>query len=204
MEKLKFADYDKEGLDFLANRGRPIPGQSLTNDPDNPYPWESPTEFTNLQSATDALFVELTEPEVYESILNMIQSGESIANVAQIVLYDGFQKGMFNPDLLMLLIEPTMYILMALSEKAGIDDYKIYDDEEEDEFDTNEQLEGMDKIMDMAQEKFTSTMKKGVIPREIEQKIERLEIPERKSLLERNEQPQIEKQPDSLLDEGEK
>jgi len=124
--------------------------------------------------------------------------------VAQIVLYDGFQKGMFNPDLLMLLIEPTMYILMALSEKAGIDDYKIYDDEEEDEFDTNEQLEGMDKIMDMAQEKFTSTMKKGVIPREIEQKIERLEIPERKSLLERNEQPQIEKQPDSLLDEGEK
>ena len=172
MEKLKFADYDKEGLDFLANRGRPIPGQSLTNDPDNPYPWESPPEFTNLQSATDALFVELTEPEVYESILNMIQSGESIANVAQIVLYDGFQKGMFNPDLLMLLIEPTMYILMALSEKAGIDDYKIYDDEEEDEFDTNEQLEGMDKIMDMAQEKFTSTMKKGVIPREIEQKIE--------------------------------
>jgi len=104
----------------------------------------------------------------------------------------------------MLLIEPTMYILMALSEKAGIDDYKIYDDEEEDEFDTNEQLEGMDKIMDMAQEKFTSTMKKGVIPREIEQKIERLEIPERKSLLERNEQPQIEEQPDSLLDEGEK
>ena len=196
MEKLKFADYDKEGLDFLANRGRPIPGQSLTNDPDNPYPWESPPEFTNLQSATDALFVELTEPEVYESILNMIQSGESIANVAQIVLYDGFQKGMFNPDLLMLLIEPTMYMLMALSEKAGVDDYKIYDDEEEDEFDSNEQLEGMDRI--------TSTMKKGVIPREIEQKIERLEIPERKSLLERNEQPQIEEQSDSLLDEGEK
>ena len=25
---------------FSSNPGTPIPGQSLTNDPDTPYPWE--------------------------------------------------------------------------------------------------------------------------------------------------------------------
>lgn len=200
MAEVEYKNFEQEGLDFLANRGRPIPGQSLTNSPDEAYAWEKTPQFTNLQSATDALFVELTEPEVYDSILTMIEQGESIANVAQVVLYDGFQKGMFNPDLMMLLIEPTMYILMALAEKGGIDDYKIYNGEEEDELDDESELEGMDKVMDVAKQKLAPKMKSGVLPRDIEAKIDELEIPERPSLLERQEMPQEEP---SLLDRGE-
>lgn len=200
MAEVEYKNFEQEGLDFLANRGRPIPGQSLTNSPDEAYAWEKTPQFTNLQSATDALFVELTEPEVYDSVLTMIERGESIANVAQVILYDGFQKGMFNPDLMMLLIEPTMYMLMALAEKGGIDDYKIYNGEEEDEFDEDEQLEGMDKMMDIAKDKLAPKMKSGVLPRDIETKIEELDIPARPSLLERQEMPQEEP---SLLDRGE-
>jgi hypothetical protein len=200
MAEVEYKNFEQEGLDFLANRGRPIPGQSLTNSPDEAYAWEKTPQFTNLQSATDALFVELTEPEVYDSILTMIEQGESIANVAQVVLYDGFQKGMFNPDLMMLLIEPTMYILMALAEKGGIDDYKIYNGEEEDELDDESELEGMDRVMDVAKQKLAPKMKSGVLPRDIEAKIDELEIPERPSLLERQEMPQEEP---SLLDRGE-
>jgi hypothetical protein len=200
MAEVEYKNFEQEGLDFLANRGRPIPGQSLTNSPDEAYAWEKTPQFTNLQSATDALFVELTEPEVYDSVLTMIERGESIANVAQVILYDGFQKGMFNPDLMMLLIEPTMYMLMALAEKGGIDDYKIYNGEEEDEFDEDEQLEGMDKMMDIAKDKLAPKMKSGVLPRDIEAKIEELDIPARPSLLERQEMPQEEP---SLLDRGE-
>jgi hypothetical protein len=200
MAEVEYKNFEQEGLDFLANRGRPIPGQSLTNSPDESYAWEKTPQFTNLQSATDALFVELTEPEVYDSVLTMIERGESIANVAQVILYDGFQKGMFNPDLMMLLIEPTMYMLMALAEKGGIDDYKIYNGEEEDEFDEDEQLEGMDKMMDIAKDKLAPKMKSGVLPRDIEAKIEELDIPARPSLLERQEMPQEEP---SLLDRGE-
>ena len=33
-------EYNQEGIDALVNTGRPIPGQSLTEDPDNSYPWE--------------------------------------------------------------------------------------------------------------------------------------------------------------------
>ena len=200
MAEVEYKNFEQEGLDFLANRGRPIPGQSLTNSPDEAYAWEKTPQFTNLQSATDALFVELTEPEVYDSVLTMIERGESIANVAQVILYDGFQKGMFNPDLMMLLIEPTMYMLMALAEKGGIDDYTIYNGEEEDEFDEDEQLEGMDKMMDIAKDKLAPKMKSGVLPRDIETKIEELDIPARPSLLERQEMPQEEP---SLLDRGE-
>ena len=200
MAEVEYKNFEQEGLDFLANRGRPIPGQSLTNSPDEAYAWEKTPQFTNLQSATDALFVELTEPEFYDSVLTMIERGESIANVAQVILYDGFQKGMFNPDLMMLLIEPTMYMLMALAEKGGIDDYKIYNGEEEDEFDEDEQLEGMDKMMDIAKDKLAPKMKSGVLPRDIEAKIEELDIPARPSLLERQEMPQEEP---SLLDRGE-
>lgn len=200
MAEVEYKNFEQEGLDFLANRGRPIPGQSLTNSPDEAYAWEKTPQFTNLQSATDALFVELTEPEVYDSVLTMIEQGESIANVAQVVLYDGFQKGMFNPDLMMLLIEPTMYILMALAEKGGIDDYKIYNGEEEDELDDESELEGMDRVMDVAKQKLAPKMKSGVLPRDIEAKIDELEIPERPSLLERQEMPQEEP---SLLDRGE-
>ena len=200
MAEVEYKNFEQEGLDFLANRGRPIPGQSLTNSPDEAYAWEKTPQFTNLQSATDALFVELTEPEVYASVLTMIEQGESIANVAQVVLYDGFQKGMFNPDLMMLLIEPTMYILMALAEKGGIDDYKIYNGEEEDELDDESELEGMDRVMDVAKQKLAPKMKSGVLPRDIEAKIDELEIPERPSLLERQEMPQEEP---SLLDRGE-
>lgn len=200
MAEVNYKNFEQEGLDFLANRGRPIPGQSLTNSPDEPYAWEQSPQFTNLQAATDALFVELTEPEVYDSVLTMIERGESIANVAQIILYDGFQKGMFNPDLMMLLIEPTMYMLMALAEKGGVDDYKLYDDEEDDEFDEDQQLEGMDKIMDMAKDKLAPKMKSGVLPRDIEAKIKELDIPARPSLLERQDMSQEEP---SLLDRGE-
>jgi hypothetical protein len=180
MAEVEYKNFEQEGLDFLANRGRPIPGQSLTNSPDEAYAWEKTPQFTNLQSATDALFVELTEPEVYDSILTMIEQGESIANVAQVVLYDGFQKGMFNPDLMMLLIEPTMYILMALAEKGGIDDYKIYNGEEEDELDDESELEGMDRVMDVAKQKLAPKMKSGVLPRDIPQ--------EEPSLLDRGEE----------------
>ena len=46
---------ENKGLDLLAQsaeRGRPIPGQSLTNDPDQAYNWERPPEIVTLQDGT--------------------------------------------------------------------------------------------------------------------------------------------------------
>jgi hypothetical protein len=181
-----YKDYDQEGLKFLSTNGRPIPGESLTNSPDAPYPWEQPTQFTELEPAIDALFIELTEPEAYHSIINLVDNKVPLGDITQIILTDGFQKGMWNPDLLLLLIEPTMYMIMALAEKAGIMDAVVYQGEEEDEEDeNNEQLSNIEKAMDIAQDRVVPKAKAGVIPKDIETKLAEFTPPEQPSLLEK-------------------
>ena len=38
----------------LSSKGAPIAGQSLTNDPDQSYPWEKPAKFANPREALDS------------------------------------------------------------------------------------------------------------------------------------------------------
>ena len=188
MGEKQYKDFDQEGLEFLANNGRPIPGESLTNSPDNPYPWEQAPQFTELQPATDVLFLELTEPEAYHSTMDLIKSGVSVGDVAQVILTDGFQKGMWNPDLMMLLIEPTMYMIIAFAEKAGIQDYITYQGEDEEPDDDNEQLAGIEEAIDIAQDKIVPKAKAGIFPKEIEERLEKFTAPEQPSLLEKPQQ----------------
>tara|TARA_R100001126_G_scaffold30353_1_gene16801 strand:+ start:883 stop:1476 length:594 start_codon:yes stop_codon:yes gene_type:complete len=182
-----YTDYDQEGLKFLSTNGRPIPGESLTNSPDTPYPWEQPTQFTELQPAIDALFIELTEPEAYHSIINLVENKVPIGDITQVILTDAFQKGMWNPDLLMLLIEPTMYMIMALAEKAGIMDAVVYQGEEEDEEETEDQLSSIDKAINIAQDKVVPKAKAGVLPKDIETKLADFTPPKQPSLLEKSD-----------------
>lgn len=188
MVEKQYKDFDQEGLEFLANNGRPIPGESLTNSPDNPYPWEQAPQFTELQPATDVLFLELTEPEAYHSTMDLIKSGVSVGDVAQVILTDGFQKGMWNPDLMMLLIEPTMYMIIAFAEKAGIQDYITYQGEDEEPDDDNEQLAGIEEAINIAQDKIVPKAKAGIFPKEIEERLEKFTAPEQPSLLEKPQQ----------------
>jgi hypothetical protein len=52
--------------------------------------------------------------------------------VTQILLFEGFNQGKWNPDLMVLLIEPTAYMLMALAERADIDYVITKNQDEED------------------------------------------------------------------------
>ena len=54
----------------LNQKGQfPIPGQSLTNDPTNPAPFEKPPEFTNVYEASEFIFETLLEPEVHGGLI---------------------------------------------------------------------------------------------------------------------------------------
>ena len=101
-------------------RGRPIPGQSLTNSPQQPYNWEKPVEFTNPKETMMYVFGILTEPETTSNILLSVSNGVGIIDIASVVLYSGFLEGKWNPDLMLMLMEPTIYMIMALAEKAEI------------------------------------------------------------------------------------
>ena len=194
-KQTQFKDFDQDGLEFLANNGRPIPGSSLTNSPDNPYPWEQPAQYTELQPAIDALFLELSEPEAFHSIMDLVRNDVPVGDVAQVVLTDGFQKGLWNPDLMLLLMEPTMYMIIAFAEKAGIQDYVTYEGEQDDPEDEDEQLAGVEEAINIAQSRVVSKVKSGALPRDIEEKLKEFTPPEQPSLLEKPETSE----PESLL-----
>ena len=129
MENIEREVKNQEILDHLGKMEGPIPGQSLTNSPDEPAPWERPPTYTTMNEAMHSLFDMLTEEEMYIDVVSAIGQGMPIVNLTEVILTDGFQKGAWNPDLMIQLIEPTMYMLMSMAEKAGVK-YKI--DEEDD------------------------------------------------------------------------
>ena len=174
---------EQEGLEVLGQMQRPIPGQSLTNSPDTPYPWEQPTEFTEIQPAIESMFINLTEEDAYEALVDIIDADNTIAEAAQIILFAGFEQGLWNPDLMTLLIEPTMYLIMALVERAGRVEYKIDREPDElDEEDKAEQITAMEKLLSQAavqaEEDKVSGVKSGVLPTEIEKKLKEIKVPE--------------------------
>lgn len=174
---------------------RPIPGQGLTSDPENPYPWEKPPEFTDLEDGLQYVFGRLINPEAYVSIMNVIDDGTALMDITQGILFKGFTEGKWNPDLMMMLAEPTTYMLMALAERADID-FKVYKGEEEDE-DTESTLFNIDidkqKLKELRSVSKSQKIPKGMIPKEIEEQIEELPA---SSLLSK---PEEEEPADSLL-----
>ena len=122
-------ELSEEGLNELVelkSKGSPIPGQSLVNNPDEPYPWEQPPQFSNPREALDSLLTTILTPDAVEHILQSLVKGVSVSDLAMVILYSKFTEGLFNPDAMLLLAEPLMYIIMAIAEEADIE-YNIED-----------------------------------------------------------------------------
>ena len=185
----------EKAIEFLGNSlatGKAIPGQSLTNSPDNKYKWEQPPEFTNHKEASLYVFSVLTTPETVPNLLESVANGVGVIDLASIVLYSGFLEGKWNPDLMALLMEPTMYMIMALSEKANIK-YVVDsgDDEQEPEITSEQQEKSFKKGLTALEEIKKEAVNKinpQAIPVEIKEKLETIELP--KGLLDREERPE--------------
>lgn len=181
---------NQEYLKAIATGGRPIPGQSLTSDPNNPAPYEKPPEFTTINEASEYLFAKFIDEDVYPELMGVLDQGVPIMDVVQTTLFTGFTEGKWNPDLLMLMVEPTAYMLLGLAESADIDPV-IYRDQQEDEFD-----EDFDADLNPQQEqykKLAASLNMGkidkVLPQEIVEQIE--EVPTA-SLMQAPEEPAVE------------
>ena len=191
-------------IDFLQqslDTGRPIPGQSLTNSPEEPYNWEKPAEFSNPKEAMLYTFGILTEPETTANILINITNGVSVIDIASIILYQGFTEGKWNPDLMTLLMEPTMYMIMALCEKAEIP-YKLDSADEEDveEIMGDKAVAAVEQeigALDQIRKKAVQQVSPQSVPDDVRKVIEQTEI--QPSLLEKVEQTTN----NSLLSKGE-
>jgi hypothetical protein len=111
----------------------PLAGQSLTADPDSKMAWDGPPKYSSVREASEAIFLDILEDDNLKAIVTMLQDGVPVSEITQVLLMTGFSKGQFNPDTLLLLIEPVMYMIMAIGDKFGIEDVKIYRGEEEDD-----------------------------------------------------------------------
>ena len=143
-----------------------IPGESLTNDPESPWPWEKPPQYTSMHKACEFLFEKLTEEENYVNLLEVAGNGMPLMNIARVMLTDGFQNGLWNPDLLMTLVEPLVYMMAALLERADID-FVI-------EYDSDDEGETPDKDIDALRQ----LQRKSLVPEEIEERISEFKVPE--------------------------
>lgn len=196
-------EYNQEAVDAFAQAGKPIPGQSLTANPDEPRPFEGPPDFTNFKEALDYTASELLLEENYTPLVLAIADGVPITDLVMQIGYVGFREGKWNPDLMMMLMEPLMYLLMALAEKADIK-YRI-DDEDDDEDDDSILEDRVKNISETLKAKEKGEIPQGALPSDIITQIENLEIP-KQSLLGKTEETIVAQQESqlqqSLLEKG--
>ena len=111
----------------------PTPGESLTKNPEEKFAWEQASEYTEVRPFMEDLFLQLTEDkDRYVKLLVSFLQQVSIADTTQMLLYTSWRAGKINTDLMLLLIEPVMYLLIAMAEQAEIEPV-IYDEENVDE-----------------------------------------------------------------------
>ena len=102
----------------------PIPGQSLTDEPGN-YPWEHPPQYVTTDGAADHLWNRMSEPEFAEQIIAMLDAGVPVEAIGRTVLFGGFLKGKFSPDVAFIIAEPVMRMIATIGVIAGIKDIKM-------------------------------------------------------------------------------
>ena len=195
-------ELNQEYVDNLSNMDRAMPGSSLTNDPDTPLPFEGQPEYTDAREAAEYIFQFVTKEENYIPIMQAVGDGYPLMDLTQAMLFQGFSEGKWNPDLLMILAEPTAYILMALAERAGID-FVIYRGEADDEEEEEELLcikYDEERLNELREAKKTKEIPEGIIPKEIERRLDEAPV---ESLLAAqnvpNEDTEETKQPQSLM-----
>ena len=182
----------------------PVAGQSLTNSTDDKYPWEQPPEYTSVREAREKIFLDMLEPERLKGIQNLMMNEISVNSIAEVILTEGFRKGKFNPDMMLNLLEPTMYMLMAIGEKSGIEtivDSDGYDDNEDEE-DVQNAMQSRNAMIKEGG-RFKDARIKTVQPTSVGSDIQsRLEKLDTKKLQESILQKQEVKPRESLLERG--
>jgi len=186
-----------EALDKLValkSRGSAIPGQSLTNSPDQPYPWEQPAEFANPRDAIDAILTQLLQPEAVKEIINALSNGASVGDLAMAITYAKFTEGKISPDTMLLVMEPIMYLIMSIGEEANIQ-YNIDNDDidEEDEDEIAEKLQEFENVFEQIQagamdkEIKPENLSEGVVDKSLLDRVKQAGPEIRQSLLAREE-----------------
>lgn len=118
----------------------PIPGQSLTDDPNARKPWEMPPQFATSGKALDHLFKTVTNKKFMQAFNKLIKEDKKfyVDTIACQMLQEGFLNGLWTVDLMITLIEPlittlvwlasTMDLSVSFSTDTGAEDRTGFED----------------------------------------------------------------------------
>ena len=178
INKQESNEFEKQGINPFNN---PTPGESLTRNPDERFPWERPPKFTEMKPAIEEVFLTLTEKEPLIELIGLLQDGQPIDELAQVILYKGMTSGTFNMDLMLMLVEPTMYLLIAIAEEYEIEPV-IYDGQDDDLITEEDYLKGKQEVEDSKETlgKKLPKIRKDSVPESLLQRVKTL--PEKEEL----------------------
>ena len=111
---------------------RPIPGQSLTDEPGN-YPWEHPPQYTDLREARDRIFQGITKPENVKQLITMLASDVPVEAIVRTVLFAGFTEGKWSVDMATLLAPVVLVQIVGIAKAAKIEKFRMLLDEQPDD-----------------------------------------------------------------------
>ncbi len=154
-----------------ANMGRPIAGQSMVSDPNNPAPYEQAPKLTTVQDASKHLWDFVTEDERYATLMQGINNGVPVMDYVKVILFNQFVNGAFNPDLMMMMAEPLAFMLIALAERLDLD-IKITREDEEDE-EEDEEMFGV-KVEQEKLARLSKAIPHGIITKDMEDEMRSL------------------------------
>ena len=102
-----------------------------------------------------------------------------LVDLARIILYTGFLEGKWNPDLMMLLAEPTMFMIIALCEKADLE-YKLESVEEPEEMSPDTQIKKLKEgttYLKSLRKKVESGVSDNAVTPELKEQIDETSLP---------------------------
>tara|TARA_R100001369_G_scaffold92588_1_gene138590 strand:+ start:4000 stop:4611 length:612 start_codon:yes stop_codon:yes gene_type:complete len=178
-----------------------IPGQSLTNSPDQAYSWEGKPKYTSLKKAREDIFLNLLKPDKLQGVQKLLMNEVSVNAIAEMALTDGFRTGKFNPDMMLNLLEPTMYMIMAIAEKSGIEPVvdSEGDEDEEENPEVTEEKRSYIKEGGRFRDAVVSNINPASVGGDIQQRLESLDSEKVRQSILQKPQPQTQPQTQSSL-----
>ncbi len=149
------------------------PGFSLTQD-NSRWPWGKPSKFADPEEALEDTLKRTLNPKNKQELFKLLMVGVSIEVIVEGIIFQGFQEGLFTPDVGMLMKPSLALVIADECEEAGIP-YRMFENsdiETEGEMDDETFLRMMKdnnpQMFSFIQEKLNAAFRAGTQPREPE------------------------------------
>jgi len=98
----------------------PVPGMSLTSEPGN-RPWENPPNLVSVEDAMEFYTRRiLGTPDNYDQVLDLVESGLPIRNIANILMKTSVMEGYHTIDVGILVLPVVEELLMSVADMHDV------------------------------------------------------------------------------------